>query len=366
MTFSPSPRFALEAGRWFKLICGASFQHLPAVRNLALVYSLAGADCVDVAADPAVIAAAQAGLAAAQRLSGRDRPWLMVSLNAGEDPHFRKAEFDPACCPPDCPRPCAAICPAAAIPRTPPGGVSEARCYGCGRCLPVCPQHLITSRTYVAAPGAIAPLLRDSGLAALEIHTQVGNGEGFRRLWAAIAPWADRLQLLAVSCPDGPDLANYLRAIAQELAPFPGLLLWQTDGRPMSGDLGKGATRAAVRLAQRVLGFNLPGYVQLAGGTNAYTAPKLATLGLLKPPRQGGVAGVAYGSAARSLLAPYLEQLEALWSTAGRVAAPELEQHPALLAAAVTEAEHFVTSLKGNPSPSPVLTRDSLYGKSQQ
>lgn len=36
-----------------------SKQDLPAVRNLALVYTLAGADCIDVAADEAVIEAAR-------------------------------------------------------------------------------------------------------------------------------------------------------------------------------------------------------------------------------------------------------------------------------------------------------------------
>ena len=61
-----APLRSLQAGHWFKLICGASYQALPAVRNLTLAYALAGADCIDVAADPAVIAAAKAGLAAAE------------------------------------------------------------------------------------------------------------------------------------------------------------------------------------------------------------------------------------------------------------------------------------------------------------
>ncbi|NJO20370.1 MAG: 4Fe-4S ferredoxin [Spirulinaceae cyanobacterium RM2_2_10] len=345
-----SPLHALEAGRWFKLICGASFQHLPAVRNLALAYSLAGADCVDVAADPAAIAAAHSGLEAAQVLgAGKRLPWLMASLNDGEDPHFRKAEFDPEHCPPDCPRPCAVICPAAAIPRDRPGGVEAARCYGCGRCLPVCPLQLIRSRSYTTAPAAIAPLLRDSPLDALEIHTHIGNLAGFRRLWAAIAPWSQRLKLLSISCPDGAGLAAYLRAIAATLADFPGLLIWQTDGRPMSGDLGRGATRAAVRLAQQVLALSLPGYVQPAGGTNAYTASKLTALGLLVPPRTGGIGGIAYGSAARSPLTPYLDALEDRWLADADADSPKLENCPDLLAHAITAAQALVTSLKGQP-----------------
>ena len=146
-----SPFRSLEEGCWLKLICGASYQSLPAVRNLALAYALAGADYIDVAADPAVVAAAQAGLIAAMQISGTGgfseiaRPWLMVSVSAGEDPHFRKVWFDPAICPACCPRPCDRICPADAINLS---GVVRDRCYGCGRCLPVCPLGLIEARSH--------------------------------------------------------------------------------------------------------------------------------------------------------------------------------------------------------------------------
>ncbi|MCP2729803.1 4Fe-4S ferredoxin, partial [Symplocastrum sp. BBK-W-15] len=124
MTQSYDPLHSLREGHWFKLICGASFQHLPAVRNLTLAYTLAGADCIDVAADPAVVEAAREALNVAANLKEAaqtqgfqfsHRPWLMVSINDGEDPHFRKAEFDPDFCPADCPRPCEKICPAQAI-----------------------------------------------------------------------------------------------------------------------------------------------------------------------------------------------------------------------------------------------------------
>jgi hypothetical protein len=53
------PDESLRRGEWCKLICGASFEDLADVRNLALVFTLAGADCVDCAADAAVIAAAR-------------------------------------------------------------------------------------------------------------------------------------------------------------------------------------------------------------------------------------------------------------------------------------------------------------------
>ena len=328
------PLNSLNQGHWFKLICGASYQHLPAIRNLTLAYALAGADCIDVAADSAIVSAAREAISVAQHLacassdiSGGDfvAPWLMVSLNDGEDPHFRKAEFSPEHCPADCPRPCEAICPAQAIvfDRSTDGfsGVVDALCYGCGRCLPVCPIQEISTRSYVSTPTAIAPLIRE-GVDAIEIHTQIGRAADFKRLWQAIKPQTEDLKAVSISCPDGEGLIDYLWSLYEIISPLPAALIWQTDGRPMSGDIGDGATQAAIKLSQKVLAADLPGYVQLAGGTNRYTVNKLTALGLLpylttvqthpvSPPTQTRtVAGVAYGSYARTLLMSLLEQIE--------------------------------------------------------
>jgi Fe-S-cluster-containing hydrogenase component 2 len=359
------PLRSLREGNWFKLICGASFQHLPAVRSLTLAYALAGADCVDVAADPAVIVAARDALQVANRLVeaahsrgylGGISPWLMVSLNDGEDPHFRKATFDPTNCPEDCPRPCETICPAQAIVFNRSigavsefSGVIDSHCYGCGRCLPICPMQHISTRSYVSTAAAIAPLLLNT-VDAVEIHTQVGRLADFTRLWQAIAPFTASLKAVAISCPDGEDLIDYLWALHDLISPLPCLLIWQTDGRPMSGDIGDGATRAAVKLGQKVLKAGLPGYVQLAGGTNRHTVEKLNKLGLLQSAqsstiRQPAIAGVAYGSYARVLLSPIIERLEhsAPQDTLRTVG---LEDVPDLLWQAVDLAHSLVEPLK--------------------
>lgn len=369
MTEHYHPLNSLKGGHWFKLICGASFQHLPAVRNLTLAYTLAGADCIDVAADPAAVAAAKEALQVAselqartqnRRFGGKGLPWLMVSLNDGEDPHFRKAAFDPNLCPIECPRPCEAICPAQAIvfQKTSDGfsGVVDKHCYGCGRCLPVCPNQLIYTRSYVSTPEAIAELVLQDDVDALEIHTQVGHFEDFQRLWGAIAPWVGRLKLLAISCPDSDGLIDYLWRLYQLITPLSCSLVWQTDGRPMSGDIGIGATRAAVRLSQKVLSAGLPGYVQLAGGTNAHTVMKLRSMGLLKHGAnlQSFVAGIACGSYARVLLSPILDELEQFQGEAleGNLASVPssllgcLEASPSLLWQAVARADSLVSQLK--------------------
>lgn len=380
------PIQSLREGHWFKLICGASFQHLPSVRSLATAYAWVGADCVDVAADPAVVAAARAGIEAARsprQAQGLDQPLLMVSLNDGEDPHFRKAQFDPQHCPSDCPRPCEAVCPAQAIVFPPPGslthsdspsssalpaGVIDSRCYGCGRCIPVCPLNLISARSSVSSPETVMAMMIEAGVDAVEIHTQMGREQDFARLWRSLAPWVSQLKLVAVSCPDGdrhcPDAySNYLEAVYHLMDPKPRTLVWQTDGRPMSGDIGAGTTHAAIQLAQKFAQNlaqksaqksaqtdpkHLPGFIQLAGGTNLYTVPKLRSLKLLASTQaassvahsrlEPAVAGVAYGSFARSHLIPILDELE---SRTGN-----LEDHADLLEQSLAKAAELIKPLK--------------------
>jgi hypothetical protein len=206
-----------------------------------------------------------------------------------------------------------------------------------------------------------------TGVDAVEIHTKVGRLAEFQRLWQAISPWADQLKVVAISCGDGEGLIDYLQAIYELISPRPQVLIWQTDGRPMSGDIGDGTTIAAVKLGQKVLTANLPGYVQLAGGTNSYTVPKLRAMELLKDFRwpildlgtedenpkskiqnpKSKIAGIAYGSYARTLLLPILEQLENKEvSNTSVKGAIRLEDEPELLWQAVELAHALVSQLK--------------------
>jgi Fe-S-cluster-containing hydrogenase component 2 len=381
------PLHSLIEGSWFKLICGASYQHLPTVRSLALVYSLAGADCIDVAADSAVITAAQAGIRVAQKLQTQtqlstpqknydqptrspnsrlhlhlNQPWLMVSINDGEDPHFRKAEFDIIQCPTDCSQPCVPICPAEAID-TDLSGVINDLCYGCGRCVPICPEKLIKTHSQISSTREVASLISSMAIDALEIHTQVGHDYEFKRLWQDIRPLVGQLKLIAISCTDGENVLDYLRSLYELIMPLPCPLIWQTDGRSMSGDIGKGTTHAAIAFAHKVLQTDLPGYIQLAGGTNDHTVEKLRRLGLSRfhssskqLPQARSVSGVAYGSYARAILSPILNQLETtelqniqsnlIKSQPMNTLNLKLEQDQELLQQAVHTAKKLVNQIK--------------------
>ncbi len=323
------------------------------MRRLAMLYALAGVDCIDVAADGAVVAAARQGLADAVRLAEYlDKgeassenfnhllpglPWLMVSLNDSEDPHFRKAHFDAAHCPPECDRPCEAICPTAAIQfQAPTQGVVADLCYGCGRCITICPIANIEAQPYLASPEAF-PREQLAQIDAVEIHTQTGHQAQFAQLWQRLQDWRPHLKLISISCPDHDQVVPYLWNLYALMAPLEVPLIWQTDGRPMSGDLGKGTTHAAICLTQKILDAGLPGYVQPAGGTNGYTVDKLLSLGLVNtafPPRPDAsqpnawpsqqvriagsdialapktISGIAYGSYGRSQVLPLLDALD--------------------------------------------------------
>ena len=331
-----APELALARGHWVKLICGASNHDLAAIEDLCALYSLVGVDCIDVAADPAAVAAARRGMAWAEansrlggvgladqaqdfpsqgpqglaQVGGFPLPWLMVSLSDGDDPHFRKASFDPSLCPADCPRPCQRVCPALAIGAF--GGVEADRCYGCGRCRPACPQGLIEERQTQIAAADLPALLAQLRPDAVEIHTRIGRAEAFAGRLQQVLASGVPLQRLAVSCGlerDGLGPANP-RQLAAELWQRFGLLrraglrpLWQLDGRPMSGDVGIGTARSAVALLQALRPWAPPGPLQLAGGTNG------ASIGFL--PEDSGAAGVAFGGMARSLLQPLLLAAEA-------------------------------------------------------
>ncbi|TYI95889.1 hypothetical protein E1A91_D01G030600v1 [Gossypium mustelinum] len=373
---SCSPHVSLQQGNWVKLICGASFEDVVDIRNLSLVYTLAGVDCIDCAADPSVINAVNEGIETAREIVSIRRPWVMISVNDDEDLHFRKAEFDPEDCPSDCSRPCENVCPANAISferenstmevpfgsyqKAKPkmqGGVITERCYGCGRCFPVCPYDKIREITYVRDAMATAELLKTNDVDAVEIHTSGRQTNLFKELWDDLANSVKYLRLVAVSLPDTGDATistmNQMYAIMEpHLSCFN---LWQLDGRPMSGDIGRGATRESIAFAVRIAASSErpPGFLQLAGGTNVHTVDGLKKRGLFRThitcaePNhlQSLIGGIAYGGYARKIVGRVLSSMGSENGVTG------IECHAEHLLKALKEALHLVGSVKSYNHP---------------
>jgi Fe-S-cluster-containing hydrogenase component 2 len=358
---------SLSSGTFVKIICGASNNDVALIRNLCFIYTLAGCDCIDMSADEAVINAASNGIQSALEHGSiplSSKPIVMVSVNDHDDPHFRKAYFNPILCPSDCPRPCERVCPAAAIPSlstSPIEGVIADKCYGCGRCVPTCPLGLIQTESYTVDRSYIKKLFT-SGLAeALEIHTQPGHEEYFEQLWADIGhDVIGHAKIVAVSFPGGGDktipfLERLQTAISSSNAwpSYPGVQIWQADGKPMSGDIGRGTARSSCQLGLSILmdasrfkergasPFSIGGgnrqYVQLAGGTNDYSITVANEIGLTFTT---GFGGFAYGGYARKKLCEKLAVIEETSPGA------KVENYPGVLKECLEFAKNLIDPVK--------------------
>ncbi|KAF9619792.1 hypothetical protein IFM89_009314 [Coptis chinensis] len=370
-SITTSPHLSLHNGNWVKLICGASFEDVVDVRNLSLVYTLAGVDCIDCAAEASVVSAVNEGIGMARGIVSIRRPWVMISVNDDEDLHFRKAEFDPEDCPLDCARPCERVCPANAISlssrdsgaqKTFEGGVIVERCYGCGRCFPVCPYDKIREVTYVRDATATSELLKRNDVDAVEIHTSGRQSHMFRELWNRLEDSIGHVNLVAVSLPDlGDSTVSSMNMMYSIMEPHLHCYnLWQLDGRPMSGDIGRGATREAIKFATRLAALKdrPSGFLQLAGGTNFQTIDGLEKEGLFQktfllencwsevseaksygsPPALIG--GVAYGGYARKIVGRVLHKMQS------QLDVIHVEEHPEYLLEALREAIALVGTVK--------------------
>ncbi|KAG5573977.1 hypothetical protein H5410_063743 [Solanum commersonii] len=327
---SSSPVESLQQGNWVKLICGASFEDLVDIRNLSLVYTLAGVDCIDCAAEASVVNAVNEGIEAARALVPIRRPWVMISVNDDEDLHFRKAEFDPDDCPRDCMRPCEKVCPANAILQK--GGVLAERCYGCGRCLPVCPYDKIRAITYVRDVIATAELLERDDVDAIEIHTSGREPSVFKELWTGLGNSTANLKLVAVSFPDLRDSTisamNAMYSIMESSIYC--VNLWQLDGRPMSGDIGRGATRDAIAFARKLAS---------AGDKPKEASRNEKNLSTLHSPN-ALIAGVAFGGYARKIVGRVLSSVQSHHGLA------LVEDFPEQLLQAIIESLALVGTVK--------------------
>ncbi|XP_020097473.1 uncharacterized protein LOC109716437 isoform X2 [Ananas comosus] len=359
--------------------CEESFPRLHSRRRFE-TFAMISVDCIDCAADESVVNAVNEGINVALSIARVRRPWVMISVNDDrEDLHFRKAEFDPEDCPGDCLRPCEKVCPADAIllessskgnkslqsdsscDKIKSGVITE-RCYGCGRCLSICPYDKIRAVTYVRDPSLTSHLLSRDDVDAIEIHTSGRGTDLFSDLWSSLGDSLDHVKLIAVSLPDvGPSTVAVMNAICSIMESHPCRYnLWQLDGRPMSGDIGRGATREAIAFAVRLASTqDKPhGFYQVAGGTNSHTIDCLKKVGLfqavnfperssetsgaakLDGSKQALIGGIAYGGYARKIVGRVLRKIPTQHGHA------RIEDHLEFLLEALKEASSLLGPVK--------------------
>jgi hypothetical protein len=227
---------------------------------------------------------------------------------------------------------------------------------------------LIEAQSYASNAQDVSLLLSTGSVDGLEIHTGPSHISALSALWNDIAPAAcGNLKVLSVSFPKVGDRTNaFLGEVNSVLTrhsswpAFQGVQVWQADGRPMSGDIGKGTAHAAASLAAGVLqhpsttgqadtvnaGADSASvdfssgkhFVQLAGGANDYSITCAAQQGLTG---LTGFGGYAFGGYARKYIGGYLNELERAHPAAS------IENHPEVMQPCLDFARQLVGKVKG-------------------
>lgn len=277
---------SLEQGKFVKIICGAANTNEKHVERLAFLYALSGVDVIDVAPEQKIINAANAGLENALNLYGKSA-LLMVSINAGDDLHFRKAEIDMNLCT-NC-KECVKVCPV---------NLDIQSCFGCGKCETVCLQNAIK---FTKLNNNINDF---SKFKAIEIHTgnnSIKEVKDFLELNEHILKNAELLSFSVESKRfNENELITYVNSLVNLVSQK---IIIQVDGIPMSGSAESDAAMQAISSAKILSGNKINAYIQIAGGAN-FRTKNLAEKSGVK------ISGIGYGTFARKIILSYIEDLD--------------------------------------------------------
>lgn len=280
----------LEAGKCFKLVCGAGNEDALEVEKLVALYSKAGCKFFDVSAKPEIIDAAKKGL--------QDREgYICVSVGIKGDPHVRKAQIDYEKCA-GCHK-CEEICPQKTIKHC---KVKTARCIGCGKCYSVCTHGAISFLSENKDLREVLPPLIEKGIDCIEFHVMGEDESGIYEKWDYINSVYDGLLSICTARGKLSEEKMISRIERMTAIRKPYTTIVQADGFPMSG--GKDdykTTLQAVATAEIVQNAKMPVYIMLSGGTNSKTA-ELAKLCDIN------YNGIAIGTFARKIVSRYIER----------------------------------------------------------
>ncbi len=231
-------RTLLNAGKYFKLVCGAGNEDAEEVRRLTVIYVLAGCNGLDISATPEVVKSCMAGIDRAYELAshfGKEiniRPFITVSVGMSGDHHVRKAYINEDCI--DCGK-CIPVCPTEAIPED--YRVIREKCIGCGHCEAVCPPKVAAVR-YEHNAKTLAKLLPEClqlGAENIELHAAVADNDSIMEEWQTVSD-AQPNNYISM-CLDRLHLSNthLVDRIRQAKEIAGDRLIIQADGVPMSG-----------------------------------------------------------------------------------------------------------------------------------
>ena len=292
----------LEAGKCFKLVCGAGNEDAKEVEKLVALYSAAGCKFFDLSAKEEVVEAAKKAL-------GDKEGYLCVSVGIKGDPHVRKAQIDYEKCV-GCHK-CEEICPQKTIHHS---KVKQFRCICCVKCYSVCKHGAISYISESKNLREVLPRLIAKGIDCIELHAMgksVMNAGGqdlenddyetFEK-WNYINELYNGMLSICTARQYLSDekMLERIKLMLKNRSPYSTII--QADGYPMSGSKDDyKTTLQAVATAEIVQNEKFPAYLMLSGGTNSKTAELAKMCGI-------NFNGIAIGTFARKIVRQYIDR----------------------------------------------------------
>lgn len=305
----------LDAGKCFKLVCGAGNEDALEVEKLVALYSAAGCKFFDLSAKPEIVDAAK------KRLCDREG-YICVSVGIKGDPHVRKAQIDYEKCA-GCHK-CEEICPQKAILIDKSSAYAQhlkqiyglntsalraqlaSRCIGCGKCYSVCKSGAISFACRNKDLKEVLPALIEKNIDCIEFHVMSEDDDDIYEKWDYINSVYDGMLSICTSRRHLSEekMINRIKNMIKGRKEYSTII--QADGFPMSGSKDDfKTTLQAVSTAEIVQNAKLPAYIMLSGGTNSKTA-ELAKMCDIN------YNGIAIGTFARKIVSKYIERKDFL------------------------------------------------------
>lgn len=283
---------SLQQNRCFKLICAASNQDIEQVEKLAAIYSAAGANLIDIAADIDVYKALIHGYKRIDKYTP-----VCISIGTKGDGHFKKAKINNDKCS-KCSK-CVPACPQIAI--NDDLIIDNKKCIGCSLCASRCSFSAIDLIDEFKTPQQVLKEFEDIKVDCIELHS---NGEQVSEIFDYWYYLNDNYDGILSICLSGNILSDDEKvSIVKELLTLrkPYTTIIQADGLSMSGYTNtQNTTQKALDATKLFLQEALNAYIIPSGGTNEQTFR-------LAKEQNLNINGVAFGTYARKLVSEYTQ-----------------------------------------------------------
>jgi len=282
----------LEEHKFHKLIIGAALKDYKTIEEFAYLFTHAAADVIDISAFPHSVISAKEGITQAiEEDTSLTEPLIMVSVNIGEDPHFRRIELNEENCT-EC-LACVPTCPSAAF--TDGFSYNENLCFGCSLCLSSCHFDALEFTNWSAFESKSLIELQELGARAIEIHLN-NDLRAFSEFYKSIPEFKLESFCIGSGQMNDHELITAAETIIKEVKNKHGEqkeLIIQVDGKAMSGATGRNTDIVSIQAAKSIMHLQSDTvFIQLAGGITDKSFTKAFAAGVK-------VNGVAIGSYAR-------------------------------------------------------------------